>query len=487
MKENNTHEVIRGMFSLSSSTIIVIGTGLLTSVIIAREVSEEEVGTYFLILAIIGLLEIIGNLGMRISVVKFIAGSSSDDEKGHFVNNIVTLHLISVFIVGTVAWIAKPVLLLLFPSKILVNFYYFVPILFMVRLSENTFKNIMQGFQQYKRVAIIGVISGVINLFFVIVFVFLLKLGLRGLIFALLISLITGEIIRIFSLPVSVRFEFDPYTIKRILKFGLVLQGNDVLSYLINQIDTILVASMLNPISVSYIGIARKIPLSLKQIFTSISSVYFPHLTQLIGKGRLVDAEKFINTFLRLASAATLTLGFYAFLFQDEIILLVFGDKYNQSALGFGLTMIILMISSVNQILDIGYISAGRPGYVLIVNSTVALVGILGTLIMIPKYGFIGAVYARLLAELCGAPVSYWAVRKSNVNVHLISFLPQFLLMLICVICQYFPIKGVIISRIALALLFPVVLFSLPILRLADIKKLMVVLNSTRFEKRKRV
>ena len=148
--------------------------------------------------------------------------------------------------------------------------------------------------------------------------------------------------------------------------------------------------------------IAKKIPYSLIRITDAINSVYFPHINQLIGQGEKEEAERVLNNFLRIVATVTMFATFEIVLFQKDIMRIVFSEKYLPSAPGLGLFMLILSIGMLSQILDSGYLAAGYPAYVLLVNLTVASIAISGNLLMIPVLGFMGSIIARLIAEIVG-------------------------------------------------------------------------------------
>ena len=477
-----TSKIIRGIFSLSVGSFVRLVTGFLVTVFGARRIPENDMGVYFLLLALVALLEMIGNMGLRLSASKFIAGATSLEEQSEIVNNILTIRLITLVVVSLLAWIGKPLFLLIFPSELLSRLYYVVPILFVLQLTESTLAYIMQGFQLYRKMAVVEIILGFANLSLALFLLIVVNIGLMGLVLTLLISLAMGIIIRYIMIPTKKQLSFDRQVVKKIINFGFTLQGNDVLSYIISQVDTLLVALLLNPASLAYLEIARKIPLSLQKVAISINSVYFPHLTQMIGQGDKEEAEHLLNNFLRIVAAGTLLAAFECIIFQEEIIRIIFSEKYLVSAPAFGLYMLIFAISMVSQILDTSYISAGYPVYVLVVNFVVAFFVLGGNLFLIPMYGFMGSVFALLLAETVGNSASFWAVRRSGLNAELKTYLYPFLVMIVFTAVYYLVGWNALFFKLILAALLPLLFFVFAFITFSDFRNAADSLRSSRQE-----
>ena len=113
--------------------------------------------------------------------------------------------------------------------------------------------------------AVVEIVLGVVNFGFVIIFLFIFMLGLEGLIYAKGISLLFGIFVRLFYIPTKINLGFNKEIISKVFKFGLPLQVNDVLSYLIEQLDSLLVASLMDPINLCLYGDCKKDPIQLNQ------------------------------------------------------------------------------------------------------------------------------------------------------------------------------------------------------------------------------
>jgi O-antigen/teichoic acid export membrane protein len=407
--------------------------GFLSVTIAARVISEQQLGIYFLLFAIVAVLQVIGDVGLRLSAAKFVASASSDRERQVIVNNILTFRLISLVTITLISIAAKPLLLYFFPSELLSSLFVYAPILFCVQLTEETLAYIMQGFHLYKKMAYVQVLTGALNFVLVWLFLLVMQLAVEGLLLASILSLSFAVIVRYWMIPAPKRFAFDWQLIRKIITFALPLQGNDILSLIFQRIDVLILGALMSPAYIAYLEVASKIPNNLRRLYAALHSVYFPHISELFARGQRSDAEDVLNNFLRLSAFLTTFCALVFILFQRDVILLLFSEKYLPSAPALGLLMIVASVALSSQVLDAALIAADRPAYLLIINTVMTIVSVLANVALIPLLGFMGAVYAELVANLISNPVSMWCLRREQINARWREALKPALYLVICV------------------------------------------------------
>jgi O-antigen/teichoic acid export membrane protein len=426
--------VIRGIISMGASTLIEMTFGFLSVTVAARVIPEERFGVYFLLLAMVYLLEVIGSFGLHLSAAKFVASASCNQERQFIVNNLLTFRLLTVIIISLLTIVAKPVLLFLFSSQLLSALFIYVPVLFAVRLTDWTFSYIMQGFQLYRGLALVQALSGVLNFGLVLLFLLVLNLDVQGLILATVLSLSVAALLRYLMIPTPKALAFDRDLIRQILRFGLPLQGNDVLTFVIQRIDILILGMLMSPASIAYLEVASKIPNYFQRLCKALDSVYLPHMSELFSEGRRNQAKDALNSFLRLTAFVTMFCALVFSLFQREVVVIIFSDRYLPSAPALGLLMMATSIGMVSTILDIALISADRPAYLLIINSVTTIASVLGNMAMIPLFGFMGAAYAKLIANTVSNPVSAWCVYREGIRVRVREYLKPALILTVCLL-----------------------------------------------------
>lgn len=429
------NRVIKGLFSIGTSSVISMVLGFAGVTIRARVIPEEEFGVYFLLVAIAYLLQIIADFGLRLSAAKFVAGATDADERQSLVSNLLAFRMISIVVLSLLAFAAKPLFLALYPSELLAPLFIFAPVMFATELGDQTLTSIMQGFHLVNRMAIIQIIAAVLNLGLTLLFILPpLSLGVQGFIMAATISLLISIIMRLWMIPARKRLALDRGIVRQIVTFGLPLQGNDMLTFTFEKMDVLILGMLMGPEQIAYLEMAAKIPGYFRRLYYSLNSaVYFPNMSELFAQGRQEGAEHVMNNFLRMVAFISTLFALVSVLFGREIVTLVFSERYLPSALALGLLMIELAISMASTILGIGLVAANHPAYLLLINLVTAVVSISVNLWLIPIVGFMGAVMARLISTTLANPVSVGCLYREKIRVRVMEYIKPVLFLAICV------------------------------------------------------
>ncbi len=156
----------------------------------------------------------------------------------------------------------------------------------------------------------------------------------------------------------------------------------------------------LHPASVAAFEVALKIPDGFMRLFSSLIVVYFPSLSSLFAKGNRDDAHRMMNSFLVLLSTGIVFLVLVAFLFANEIVLASFSREYLEVSLAFAFLMLNFYLRAISNILGYSLVAAGNSSAPVKANIAASTVNIVGSLIMIRMFGYIGAVYSLLLMNI---------------------------------------------------------------------------------------
>src|SRR5688572_7496327 len=86
---------------------------------------------------------------------------------------------------------------------------------------------------------------------------------------------------------------------------------------------------------------------------------------------------------------------------------------YLPSASGLALLMISLAISAIGHPLGNTLVAAGYPSLPAAINLVHTGIHIIASTVMIPIWGFMGAIYAALLSNAVSIPVNVWVLGSS--------------------------------------------------------------------------
>ena len=369
----------------------------LSIMILTRFISKEDFGIYAIILVINYLLIILGTLGLDMALVKYLSSDNTDERKSVFVPVLLFRSFMLLFLSVLLYALGSHILPLI--DERILNFSNYIIILFIFSSFRDFFYRALQGLSLFKKYAIIQVSSAVLRVLLLIVLLSLEVLTLKNLIIIEILTVILTDIIGLYFIPIKRLFKgkFSRAGIQSIIKFSYPQYINQVLYFLYRRMNLFIIGILLNPVSVAFYEVAFKLPEAINKLFHSFILVYFPNISNLLSKGDEKSAEILMNKSLRIISVIIATSALISFLFKNEIIVIIFSDRYIDSALAFSLLMIHLNIAVLEHILGYSVLATGNSLVPMKVNIVSSLISITGSLLLIPIVGFIGAVYALII------------------------------------------------------------------------------------------
>jgi len=469
MDKNFLTRFIKGLVSTSIGIFLQIVLGFVGLMIAVRYVSKEEFGIFALIQVIAALFGILNTLTLEgISVTKFIT-SVDENNKKKIVNTAISYKIFISLMMCLFIFLCRPLISIIFKSEQLIQLFIYIPLLFLTSSFNELLLNIVQGFHQYKKMAISHIFIGVVRLFLIITFLIVLKMKVIGLIFAFLFSFVASILYLFLMVPVKIKFNFNFLLYKEILKFGFPLGLNSILTFIFTRIDRFIIGAMISPVGVAHFEIASRIPDSSRRMFESFRSVFFPNMSELFANKRHAEAENVLSTSLRLISFVTIFAAVVAILFQREIIRLLFSERYLASAPALSILMVSLSIGLIGNVLGTSLVAFGQSDKPVKINLVGTITNVVGNFVLIPIFGFMGAAYAALLSRCATNPLNVWFLKKAGVRVKVSQYLkPIFAFCVLAIILLLINPKSLII-KLFLIVLFLILCMISSIIRKKDI------------------
>lgn len=391
---------------LKSSMIVSVGTVLtlvfhfLTVTLLTRYVSELALGLYFLVLATALFLKIFANLGLDISLVKFLA-NENQAEKEEMVTIILILRLVMVLLFAGLVYLFGDWVLPLLGDG-LEPFTVYIPFIFIGHSLRELLLYLLQGLKQFKHMAIVRTASA--SMKFLLFLLFRNQLTLTTLLTVEFGMLGVSLLLQVWFIPFKAlgisKLNFNKQTAKKVLKFGLPLYISSLVTSLGGNSAIFIINFYLNPIGIAFYEIAQKIPEGVDGLLGSLETVYFPNLAELFAKGKVAEAVAVVNKTAVLLSILLTNICVGTFLFGEEILRLVFSERYASLGLALTLSMVTITFAIIANIFGYTLVSAEKPQTSPIVNSLTIGTFIIGNLILVPRFGFIGAIISGLIADL---------------------------------------------------------------------------------------
>jgi O-antigen/teichoic acid export membrane protein len=168
MNDSFALRFLKGLFFLVVANLGKIGTGIIVVMVAVRFVPKEQYGLYILFLVIISFFVMMSDLGLSISTMKYIA-TSQGSEKEKIVNSVLSFKLIIIITISAMSFVGKGLIQIMFKSELLAPLLIFIPILLLLEGYDELLSHILQGFQLFKKLSLIQITGGCLNLVMVII------------------------------------------------------------------------------------------------------------------------------------------------------------------------------------------------------------------------------------------------------------------------------------------------------------------------------
>ncbi len=393
----STNPALRGMARDSLYNLIrqgwsiVMGLGI--SVLLARGLGTEARGIYTLVVLLPELLVTFLNLGIGAATV-YIVGKGQHDLAQVVRQNT------SLAIWISLASVAAGILCIsiagdrIFPD---VPRIYLFASLVLVPISMITayLSVILQGMQDFRLYNLVGMISQLLLLIFVIVFVWWLKKGIPGALVSLLAGNLGGLVLLVvilgkkFHIPNPIRLLPDPEYSRQVLAYGLKAHMSNIVTYLNYRLDNFILNLMSGAAQVGIYSVSVGLAERLWIPSNAIATVILPRIASLSGDE---EARKEITPLTaRFVFWLSLVMAVLTWLLADWAIVFLYGEQYRQSALALRLLLPGVVVFNLTRILANDIAGRGKPEINLYQSFAALIVNILANLILIPSLGAAGA------------------------------------------------------------------------------------------------
>jgi O-antigen/teichoic acid export membrane protein len=429
MDKNFTSHLLKGLLSTSFGSIVTIGFHFLSILLMTRYVLKDVLGLYFWALAINAFLAVISGLGLDLTLSKFVSGGDRLLQKETIASTFV-LRFISVTSVGIIFYVASQFILPALDASLSDCVVIMILLLFLISFRD-LFLSLMQGVQQFNQYAVVEVLSAMTRV--ILLIVFRDRLSLQGLLYIEIISQLIEVLLQLFFTRVvlfslSLR-DIKAASVRSLTRFSVPLYSNNILTVMYDRSNTFLIGALLNPASVAAYEVALKIPDGFQRLFNSFIVVYFPGLSRLFAKGNRDDAHRMMNNSLILLSTGIIFLVLVAFLFANEIVLVMFSKAYLEVSLAFALLVLNFYLRAISNTLGYSLVAAGYSSAPVKTNIVSIIVNIVGSLVMIRMFGYVGAVYSLLLMNITSQILYVLKLRRVGLAPRLLAYLKPVLLL----------------------------------------------------------
>ena len=399
-------QFVESVVLTAAGNVLRVAVGLIALRMVTSAIPEHELGAYWILTSVSALLATFSDLGVGLAAVRHLPLASEAAQRRRLMHTVLAVRVAFLVVVCLLVMAFKPWVLRLFQAEAIAERYHYVYVFLVLTSLLELHTNFLQGLNRFRVIATLAFVSSVGRLILIVVFVSYLDWGIAGLFAAEAAA--TGLALWI-SARVSgygLAFHGRVDVARRQLGFGLPLHVNTLLAYTATRLNMLMVGAFTGPTAVSHFTVASRIPDQVSMMLRSYNAVYLPNMTRLIAEPGRERARRLLTSSLRVVSfifaLGTLALSF----FRRELLFVLAPESYQDAAVAIPLLLGGLTFASLGSMMGLTLVASGDTRTPMKINIWTTLFSVVLNLILIPRWGFLGAAWALFAFNVFGYAVT---------------------------------------------------------------------------------
>jgi len=417
-----TKHAVKGAAIVLIVSLIAGFLGYLVRLILARNLTLEEFGLFYAVLAFLGLIGFFKSLGFDRALVKFIPEFLHKKDDSRIKSSIVYVGLI-LLITNSVIIIA-----VYFISNFLaVNFFNNPQADIVLRLMAIAFfldsfvLMLKFAFQGFKKMMYFSGIDAIRMLLIITIMLigFKLSYGLFIPVYAYILApivlmIVSGIILVKFVFPkffVS-EFFFDKKLLKGISKYGIFVTATSIGTAMLYYTDTLALTYFAGLEAVALYSVALPTAKILLFIPRAIGGMLWPLTSELWAKKEKKIIIVGIESLFKYSVIFIVPLVFIIFSFAELIIVVFYGKAFVLASNAMKI-LVVGMIFAVLYGITINFFAGiGKPQIISKIVYIAGIFNLIADIVLIPVIGMIGAAIATTISHLIMMAMGLLEIRK---------------------------------------------------------------------------
>ena len=359
----------------------------------------DSIINYFVLFAMLG----IGSLGVR-----EIARVKDEPEKLKVVFSSLTTILLLLTIISTVILVV-----LTYEIKFFAPYKEFLLVgIIKLVFSSLTLNWAFQGLSEFRFVTIRTIVIN--SLYVISVFIFVHNQN------DVLLYFFLTCIVVVINALVNWRYigRWTHFSIKdvhpRIFMAAILSYGfYNILTSMYTSFNVFYLGIVTTDIQVGYYATATKLYTIFMSVFTAVTTVMVPRISELIAKKEASHLNTIAKQTFQLIFIFSFPIIIISFFYADVIVEIISGKGYEGAILPFRIVMILLLVIALEQIIIQQFLMAVKESKCVVILSAVgSVVGVVLNLLLTPSMGAVGSAISWTMAEICILMVSLLYFKK---------------------------------------------------------------------------
>lgn len=201
------------------------------------------------------------------------------------------------------------------------------------------------------------------------------------------------------------------------VRFSLPLFVNNVLNFIYQRVDTLLVVHFLGLETGAVFEMSKRIPGVLSRFFSAALIPYLPSVAELLREGASRRAGALLHraSIYTAFSGYTMTLAMAAI--AGPLLRLLFSEAYTGATTALGPLLAAACLAVQAGILGQALIALDRPRSIMYINLGLAAASLALNVALVPRFGLAGAGWSAVAATLFSYVLQWLAVRRAGLRI----------------------------------------------------------------------
>lgn len=403
----------KGFFHLLSANLLIQAVAFASQLFVAGILSPEDIGRIKFIQTLLSVFSIFAGMGFSASTLKLCSENRTETEKQQLLSSAFVLTLFSTIgfyvLVLILNWFD------IFSKDLLIK--WLIPIGLFPLISNSLFMVLISYFQANKQIKLLSSISisnKLLSIIAIVIFTFFF--GIKGYYVAYNVSFILMLIVAMFLLKNNLHFRIPVANLRKLFSVHNIHSLPSFIANLLSEIsayaDILLINYFVNDLrDIGFYSFAVTLTILLRVFPGTVQQIASPYFSSL-ATDKVSFKKVFVQYNKQLYITVTVTL-ILALLFAHPVLNFIFSSKYNDSIPFFYLLAIGWSFRQLNQLQSAAIFGLGKIKYNVYISLISLIFNVLLCVLLINKYGIIGAAWASIPGGIVIWLVSYLYMKKA--------------------------------------------------------------------------
>lgn len=424
--------------------IFIMAAGLISFPILTRILSVDDYGILGLISITLFLVNAITKLGAPNAIVRFYAEFKAERRLAQFYSTIFSGSLLSATVVAALFFVTIQFISDKFIDNNFVSLLSLCSILIFTKCATDTLTSFLRAEQRTRLYNLIMIVSRYGSLALSIFLVFFVVKGLYGFYVGQIVWSIAIFCLLLYIYRHRIKIGakcFSPPVLKQSIKFGFPLVWAELGHLVLNYADRYLIHLYLGATSLGLYTAGYNLSTYLTDVikYPIIYAMMPIYMNMLVNMGEQQTKEFFTKLFTYFL-LIMLPSVFGLIAVGKDLISFLASSKYAEAHLILPYVVIGQAIYACTIILETGLLISRKTQVITYVMAGVCALNIVLNMILIPRYGILGAAQATLIScILYTVVITFYAFKEFRFRIDY----PRILLYLVVAVAMYLAISAV--------------------------------------------